>query len=514
MLTPAYEIVSVDRNGANRWTHPDAVASENIRYELNGAGSFAFEVPAEDPGYLAGKLEPIVREVQVWRGTKKIWWGVITNVEVSDLKTAKITCAGLLWYFSKRYVGSHAINNILNNGSFDTGALPNWSAVGVTANIVTQWGYRPGETYQLNLYQGGAGTDTFVTQTVTVPGGVYWTLSGWFHIRTDAQWVGPAVDGRGLYVERLGADNSTVEEVQFFAITDETPRGVFQRATVNIFSPSGRTSIFRVRLYATRCTNPTPTGGRPPGGIIWDQIKLVAMESLSFAYGDLANIINGLVNHAQSPSFGKSSLNITGSAPTTGALLDRTYQYVEHREILDALKEFPDLGICDIDVQYDSTTNNRWVTCWAPKRGTTLTDLVLEEGSRSGVRSVPSIEKDGTKTVTTSIVMGEGSGPDREQGAWADTSATDGIVLEEIYTPSSTATPSFDLLPGIATQRVAQQHKVPVVPKIVCSPWYHDRIGLGDTVKVIIPTQKIDAFYRIVALEVDPRTDAITVEVN
>jgi hypothetical protein len=495
-IQPQYEIRSVDMFSGAPVTHVLAEQVNTPHIELDQVGTFTFSLPVGD------ETEQFVaptsgREVQVWRNNVLIWWGPITDRQLASRGRWQIECKTLEWYFTKRVIGKAGRNNYLNNGSWQTGDLTSWSPVGVTANIVTQWGTHPG-SYQLNLYQAGAGQDTFAEQIVTVPAG-YWTLAAWFQIRTDSQYVGPALDGRGLYVERLNSDGS-VADVQFFSITDDTVRGLFQRATTNITVPADNTTL-RVRLYATLCTNATPPAGTPPGSIIWAKAQLVLQESRSYPFpSDLADLFNNLTEHAQDPTFNKSSCNIQGVNPSSGLFIDRTYFDSDHEVIFDAFSEWSNNGTCDFMVTWQqSAPYNRYMTMFPRQMGATYNDRTLEIDGK--LLQITSTEENGDNVITSAIVTGQGSGPDTDEGGYIDTSLTNGLVLEAVSQAQSNA--YYDQLDGEAQEVVINNRAAFIVPVLVVSPTMIGAIGLGDTVRAVCPDINLDTYIRISAIDFD-----------
>jgi hypothetical protein len=515
-----FKFFSVDRFGGHRCEHPRTKQLEPLVTELNVPGTLTVGIPNDDP--LLDNVKEIEREIQVWRDDE-LWWQGRIDSSVLDKETMlwETRCSGLLAYFEGLHVGRAGRENWLDNGSFDDGVLAPWSSVDVTTDIVDQWGYLPGrETKQLNLYQAGTGEDTFVQQRVDVPGRTYWTLTAWFHIRKDSDWVGPALDGRGLFIERRNADTNEVEDVQFFAITDDTEKGIYQRAVVNMWSADGDSSVFWVRLYATRCTN---AHGSPPGSIIWDEVQLVRMESLSYSRVDLAEIIDGLISHAQDPAFGKTYLGIdTGSPTPTGVVLDRYYQFVDHANIFDSLTEFAAMGLCDFDVEinWNAAANgglgkaDKHVRCYFPKRGASNKPYSLELDAKHSVSELTGLERNSENTRTTYIVQGEGAGPDREESSASDTSQTGGVVIEEIV--QAPANTHHDLLPGIANELVRKNRGINPIPALVLAPFMTDKVELGDVFRAIADlgsVRSIAGDVRVVQMSHDFESDRLTVQV-
>ncbi len=519
-----YALTTCDRFGNNVVEVPTFVGAECVK-TLNEHGSYEFTVIANASSQFS--THPWKREVRLWRNGKLYWSGVITRRQLNDLQTYAVTAEGVTRYLEKQVFGDAENTNKLVNGDFGSGTLANWEVVGVTANIVTQWGnnrafkdgrlsqisrFLPGEVnYQLNLYQAGPGTDTFVQQSAIVDGGVFLTASAMFHIRTDCAWVGPAFDNRGLYVEVLDMDNN-LRDVQFFAIDENTPRGIFQRATVTTRTPDGGQYHVRVRLYSPLVTNATPTPPRPPGGIIWADVKLVAEDSLSFSNQDMGAIANGIVAHAQDPAFAKSSYNITPGASSTGIVLDKHYMFIEHGRIWDALREFPESELGDVGVEHSADGKTRTFKVYTPMMGIDRPEPVLEVGKQ--ISRVPVLDEDGTDVATTVIVTGEGSGPDRDEAQVNYLDYFDGLSLVEVSAAKEGT--HFDLLGRVASQRLRRVCRLPQAPELEGAGGLVDQFGLGDRVNLHFTYNDV-VYYgnvRIVGIALDTKTDRARLTVN
>ena len=494
------EVVIATRAGAHVASLENARV-RRARAVLNmGPETATIALPRLDPKLAF--VQPWVYEVQIWEGSTLAWLGpIVSDAVEGDDEWSEFLCGGPLEYVRDRWVGRAQRYNWLANPSFDAGVLAPWTASGVTANLVQGWGSgRPG-TYQLNLDQQGGGLDTFVRQTIQVPGGHYWTLAGWRHLRADTTFVGPALDDRGLYVERRNLSN-VVQDVRFDPITAEHRIGQFEFVKVGIQTPAGADSLLDIRLYATRHTNPTPPSGQPAGGTIWDAIGLFQMESLAFSRADVLAIIQGLVAHGQDGTFGWSDVNLGAGGAATGILLDRAYQYVDHRPILDALLEFAEAGLVNIEVEWNANGTVRTVQVYAPRKERTMNEYALEWG-RNIVRY--GRERDGRAAKNAIIFLGPGEGPERHEGyGQASTAPTGGVTLGEILT----ADPSihFDLLDSLAIARANERNRVPEIPEVTVNDSafpIHGSLRLGDKVPVRIADGgvQIDSTLRVVAME-------------
>ena len=181
-----------------------------ITEELNGIGSARIGIPKVDPAGASGQaadLLPLDREIQVFRhnGTVDvlIWWGPIVQV-AADSGSAEITVdvPGLGWYFTRRQI-SDARDNRLDNPNFASGTT-DWTNVGNSTHAASVLTSALGGT-SLELNQAAAGEDTFDYQQQTFTAGsigTLWTLRAWVYI-TDADWIGPAYESRGLFISGI-----------------------------------------------------------------------------------------------------------------------------------------------------------------------------------------------------------------------------------------------------------------------------------------------------------------------
>jgi len=121
---------------------------------------------------------------------------------------------------------------------------------------------------------------------------------------------------------------------------------------------------------------------------------------------------------------------------------------------------------------------------------------------------------DGAGTVTRATVLGEGDGPDREEGDYTDVAGIGGLVLQEVRQAPQKAR-TYSLAP-MATDIVNQRRVPPVELSLHCSDrTLIDTLDIGDTVAVAINEGYVQVAgdYRIVRWELDCETDTLTVGV-
>lgn len=276
-------------------------------------------------------------EVQVYRDTDLVGWFTPTRIDVQN-DTVEIDCSGLSWYFERLTVGrSTQPANALTNPSFESTLSTEWEAVGCTRTRDTSKHFLATASLRID---GTTGTypDAFVTQSVASPPngvGVLWTASAWVWIDGTA-WTGPALNGRGLYLEWLDTGGSpTVQDLNYQSeAMAYLPRDQWVRLTTSIHVPPDTDATVRLRLY----------GGQEDSILYWDDVQLVQPESATFVETAPEDIIEYLVDLAQDPAVNKADLDIvtTQSVDRTGyaaTVVNRSYQYAEHINTWQAVQE-------------------------------------------------------------------------------------------------------------------------------------------------------------------------------
>lgn len=505
-----YRVVMVNKSGVPQMEYKNATVTELVK-ELNQPGSMTFTLPAADPTNTESLLSAWGNEVQVWRAGKLLWWGVPTRVQTTS-QTTEVQCAGLLIYFQKRFIGKANRDNYVANPSFESGIAGGWSGIGVTGSWDTT--HTIMGTHSLRLDQSNVGTDTFWQQNV---GGLaartLYILSASAHIYGDVgaqhpeYHLGPALDNRGLYIELRDANGKLVDS-QFAQLTYDEAFAQTVRLTTSISTiPLGDNATgayFNLRLYA-------------PGGItMWDAVELVTMESVSFQNADQANVLAGLVQHAQDTNFSKSDLNIVTNCPATGVVTSVAYQWADHANIFDCMNTYngTDTGL-DMDIVHDTAGTQRVFTTYYPRKGKTRTTEVLEFGKNM---TDFTFSEDGEDTTTSVVELGDGSGPDRYEGFAIDTGALNGLVIEMIENaPQNTA---IDALYGLAQNRLNKTKAIVKMPEItVLETPDMPLIGVVDTgdvlpVRISYGRVQYQGNFRIARLQINPVDDSVLFTLN
>lgn len=421
-----YEVIVTDKYGIAKGQIVTAVPTQ-IDWVLDDLGQALIDFWILDPTSLMLPLEdlPGASEIQIWRDQVLIWWGWPTSCTF-DAKQVHLTCAGLLFPFSKRNFGP-VTTNYLVNPSFELpgglGVIPGWTAVGVTSGTVGTTPDTPPilGSQQAELIQASAGVDTYLRQYIPFSTGAIGDLfdvSAWCYISPNATFA-PAFGQNGIFIQWI-VSSVVVAGPAIQQITENTGQGQWVRLDVQLELPPNQTGVLEVRLYA------------PQGVIYWDACRATIPESVASALqgSDVQFIMENIVNYCNDPTRGKSDLAIPFSGPATGHSLIRAYQLSDNAGVLDALNEFPTIGICDYEVTWDATGHFRQFQIFPPAKGSIKYNfpLTLDLGAITDLEG----GIDGTKAVTASIILGQGSsGSSRDIGYAAFPSALGGRVAQD-----------------------------------------------------------------------------------
>lgn len=495
-----YTVKVVEQDGTILVNPLANVNVDPMTWTLNETGQAGLSFPKATAS--SASLLLLDKEVQIFRDGTLKWWGPMVGASTdADAADVMVSVPDPSWYFTRRQI-SDARANRLGNPQFETG-LVGWTASGVTAT---------GDTTRhalgsaaAKLVQANAGVDTHlhqqVTETATAIGDLF-TLVAWVYVQNSG-YVGPALDARGLYVE--GIEAGVVRTVSFAEIDDATPRDRWVRLETEIWIPPAETWTLDVRLYA------------PGGTVWWDAVQLVRMESLSHYATDMGTIAGNVVAFVQNSTHGWDDVNVAQSNATTGVLLDRHYQYADHTDAMQALGEFEEMGL---DWSIELTTTTRTFTTYYPKgtdRSGSVTLSMRSPSNPTGTLSDYHLTVDGAATSTRVTILGEGDGPDREEGYAADAYNLGGLALGEVVQARPNS--PIDALATIAANRLADSKRLVRVLEIVGIPsdsTQIDTLVVGDTVTVSISDGwvLISGTWRIVRKTLDPATDTCSFTLN
>jgi hypothetical protein len=525
-----WRLVVTDVEGNTIAELENAVLS-GITYELNKAETWSFVLRQNDPK-CKFILDVPLRECQVWRGDQIMAWGPMVRPAVDD-KYLTVNCVGALWHLGRRFIGKADRTNYLANGDFENG-LAGWdfftNQVLIAGGAPNAQPELPGATtvtypnvsgtHSMKMENYVDGADAFASQALswTVPStsreGDVFTAKAYVWVESCGE-KNAAYEERGLHIERFSGSELDPDpfvqatlpgamktlEHKFVALNESTPKSVWTRMEVELTSPlSGASEWVTIRLYA------------PNGVVYWDAASLTYAEKLAFYGVDQALIVKGIVEHLQDIAYGKANANITTLTPLTGVLRTRVYEHSEHPNGLAAIEEFTSLtdGL-DIAMRY--TPTQRILTTYYPRKGTFKAFYILiSDDGNLGESDIATYtwSFDGETAANSVIVLGTGSGSDREEGFKQDTSVfSQGQTLEQVFVAAPEA--RIDSLDAIALERfeIAKQpisltlrttHPLPGAPDPIGMVWP------GDDIEIHLTRHDFSAvgIYRVARMVVDP----------
>lgn len=471
-----------------------AVQPGRVEWVLNQPGTFSFVVDMFDPQ--TALCQPLAREAHVKRNGTLVWAGPIIDRAVNPADgTVTYQCEGLLKYFGQRNIdaGADRTNYLLNPEFEDSPDLDNWTAHNTTATVTGSQRILGAQSAQ--LVQATALQDAYLSQTIAdfaaTGVGSLLTAVAWFKI-DPAAWIGEALGDLGLVISRLDGSGNIITSGTF-DIDGDTPRGSWQRAKAEVWIPPLNVEDIQLRLYS------------PGGTIWWDASSVTLMESLSSAEAvddflmDQATIVENVVLFLQSPP--KDDLGITTDCPVTGVDRERHFQFADHTPGLEAILEFTEMrdGL-DVSVTPDRVFHTHY-----RRKGTDRTATVTLSTDNCEVQSE---RFEGGRAASGVVTLGNGDGPDREEGGAADPGLYDGRTVEAIVTPRATV--AIDTLDEMASEELARRADPRYLEVLVTSSPLATALAEGDIVDVDISLGALDPWvgdWRIVARAVDPALD-------
>jgi len=527
-LGTAYRVLVCDSFGVLYGELEQAKVGD-VTWGLNRPDTWTFTIPATDPkAHLL--FDERLREVQIWRGDRLLTWGPIIRPQ-ADPASITVTGAGALWLLGRRTISRLPPTEYVTNGGFEQGLTAwtfTWSIAGaysgvnpavppphsiVTSPVLVGARALTLDVSNVGADQFGAQTFNWTVQTGSPYGDVF-TARGYAFVPSST-YVGPVFSQRGLTLLRYSTTELDPDpviqqltpgakknlQVESATIDDNTPKDTWVRQEVSftLLPKGGEAETIQIKIYA------------PRGGCFWDAVSLTRDESLTLPATDQAEIVRRIVVTAQDTTLGKSDLNIATLTPATGVLRNRTYRFSEHTGALTAIDEFTSLsnGV-DVSMRYTPTT--RTLVTHSQRQGAyrPAAALVLRKNMSDWRWTF-----DGEAAATVSVVLGEGSGADREAGIAVDTSTfSRNVVLEDVQTaPIDTPIDSLDKL---AVEALAVARAPEVVEATTVDAGLLGRVDIGDfvPVQIVHGDLAVNATYRVVALTLDAVADRLKLTLN
>jgi len=469
---PEYAVYRVDGStGAILGTltandSPTDAQVETLTFIKNGHDTARIFVP-KDSSELANLAEmSITSEIRVDVEQETVFWGVPVRTSMGP-EGMDLQVQGVSYYLEGRHVGESARSNLLTNGDFDTD-LTGWTKVdpatsqltGVADASVRKLGAGSirieGTSRAVGKRPNGDDIDSPTSPTdyaaedryyfqrtgslfATATGPTICVVRAWFHIRDTGSFAYGAkpFETRGLYARTLTSGDVWTGKSWYFPITDSTPRNSWVRAEFEMLVEP--TEKVEVRLY------PPGSDGVTDSAVNFDAVGLFEEKQLSFYNTDflgtdVVEIVEGLVEHSQGLSVlgqdapaDKTDVNLRGDPAnsTVGTKLTLAYQWSDHENIWDAIRDFIGFdGGTDFRLTWNGAKTERYLRVDRPL-GSLKTDFNLQiDGASTNIIDMD-YGRDGTVVANSVIVLGDGDGPDREEGSAVDTSGL-GVTWEHI----------------------------------------------------------------------------------
>ena len=246
------------------------------------------------------------------------------------------------------------------------------------------------------------------------------------------------------------------------------------------------------------------------------------LDLLTFAATDQLAIAQSIFNYAQAAAGGYVGVNV--GYETSGRLRDRTYNSWDVRivsEVIQELSQVIDGFDFAIDTSYVAGVPTATLNLSYPRRGRTasMTGWVFEYPGNIQTYDWP---EDGSKTANTVITQGSGMGAYTVSATASQPGQIDaGYPLLEDAVPYKQE-PNLDVLAQYANAALNALAAPITLPTLVVRPDLDPVVGSyveGDDIRVRITDTRrfpapvgggpgLDTFYRIIAMEIQPRTDS------
>lgn len=536
-----YRLLVVNRQGVPYCELPESFV-QSCSWHLNDDGAMSLTTPRGDDR-VKTYLHAITVELQLWRGPVLLWWGVPVKYQRSgDVKSWE--AGGLLWYFTRRYVGK-PLTNLTANFHFNLAApgtppVGGWVAVDRAVDAGTG-AVTLGSAAGLGtvVYAGAGSTEPVAslvsTDVVNTDGQeIYWskrfTIAGRpFGSKIDADveyevtaWPSTFdADGKVVW-------NKTFQDralwIGFFPVpsaalptyvaTDELPQGfsnyeptyreedlgrTWFRMHTSIQIPPDIAGTLEVRLYVA------------PGATVgYRNLYVTADESLDFRGQRPEDILIGLIRHGQGEdgvATGLSNLNIgTASVGHSFLYLDRRYFYAERPNIHDSLSEFSEMP-GGVDYSIEISDSVRTFTTWYPFKGRRWEHLILEDG-RNCVLDGDSFDG----SVATNDLTIQSPVSRAIDARQTDSTLFDGVTLQTVFQSPLEAYDPL-LLSLSCSREMSDPRELTFITYESAAGHLVGSLKVGDFVicKVYDQEQSINQVRRVTQLELVPASDTMRV---
>lgn len=467
-----------------------------ITQRLNDMWTTAVEIPKGLA--VATEMHRITREVQIARSGRVIMSGPIVGRQATSAPnnpTRVFPVNDVRWYLTRQLRGGAQpwSRNFIVNPRFDDG-FNRWvlTGTGITLDGDSETG-----TDSALLADG---TATSIAQSVLID------LAIKYQVVVEARvMITGGTTGRGLEVEIPGVQGG--DGWKAVPVTADIPRGAWTSLTA-VLNVDGRVGA---RTVTAR------VHGVDGGEIRIDHVAatIFPITSLTESVGPPVTQVDIAQEFIDAILAGGRDFNIGVRAAPTGQLIDHTPDewvdmYVD--DLIDLwVKRDP-----GIDWGFEYTPTTRTAVAYFPHQGRDITpDVVTLRLKPVGAEPVntASYDLDENAAEAVSEVTTKGAGGYR--GVYQDPEAWGGLRLQLVL-EADEKTPIADL-EGLSRKAIrASIGDVRALSVVVTDGSLIDVIRLGDRVLVVVDDEdvQINEVYRVIEIELDPRTDNMKLTLN
>lgn len=473
---------------------------DSCSWVLNGIGQMTWTMSSHDAvlldclvqqssittswdGLRSGELELLGREVQLRRDGALIWAGVPVQADVGLDGVVSFTAYDLGWYLTRRFFGAAERRDLLEGkGSMDVSGLPGWIRNSVTATRDTTTKVRGAGSARISGTGSIVASFTHDAHNLPGPLAVHLTVRHLIPSGTPTDGTRPIAT-----IEVRHPTTGSVVSSSTLRVDDSTKLGGWDQATTYALIPPGPAHTVAVRLHARSGF----------GDWYFDDVRSLKNDTTGIPEGaDLATHAVAAVNHFQrgrgKGTFGLRPFVFTNS----GTVEPMGVRHSEHQQALDYLGTLTDR---DDGIDWEIEPDTRRIV-FGKRRGVDHDHLRF---TRHTVNA-GGWSHDAQHQASAVLILGEGSGPDRPEGSYVDTSKVGGLVLEEIIpTPAGTTLAALDPTAKARWDRMSDPQVTPGPLSI--SSDYFGTVNPGDRVYAEMTSGVLRAASRIRVQEVTLR---------
>lgn len=488
---------------------------ERVKWTLNSWEEVSISFPVHDAALtsLVSTDATTLRWLQVWRDGAFLVWVLPIRFEANS-KVCRVECVGPLWLLTRKHVGRLWDVNQLTNGDFESG-LTGWTVDSGVDSAAAQTSVNAmfgSKVARLETASASINTSR-IYQQISLPASSSaqdWVVTGYSWPSPYDPWVPFDPYTIGLVALVWNGSTYVGGGIKGGGLDDNEDVDFWTRKRVSVRVPP-HAGTWRLDVF---CMS--------PGGVVhWDYVRAIRVERLAFMGSDQATIARDLVRHAQDTAYGKVDLGIVDACPATGVTRSIVYPFAAHQTVFDALTE---LANQDDGLDFAITGNTgAMVFRTYARKGSATPTVALAWGDNISDIGWSFSPGEGASAVA---VVGEGStdeegrADDREHVYAEDTAALGGLLLERIETQPSGPYAYVRQMEDQAAEILASSKRLVSYDLKSYRHPASDFVDMiqagilqtGDSVSVAINHGIIQVaeVARVVAIEVDPRTEAVT----